>query len=34
MAAAGTLDLGRVVGVLAEYLGPADELLHRLRELR
>ena len=33
MAAAGTLDRARVLGVVAEYLGPADERLHRLREL-
>lgn len=30
MAVAGTLDLDRVVGVLARYLGPADERIGRL----
>lgn len=33
MAAAGTLDLDRVVGVLARYLGPEDERIGRLTAL-
>ena len=33
MAAADTLDRGRVLGVLAEYLGAGDERLERLRRL-
>jgi hypothetical protein len=33
MATAGTLDRGRVLGVLAEYLGSRDERLERLRGL-
>ncbi len=33
MAAAGTLDLDRVLGVLVRLLGPADERIDRLRSL-
>jgi hypothetical protein len=33
MAAAGTLDRGRVLGVLVQYLGAGDERLERLRTL-
>ena len=33
MAAAGTLDVDRVVGVLARYLGPADDRVARLLSL-
>jgi hypothetical protein len=33
MAAAGTLDLDRVLGVLTRYLGPTDERIDRLRRL-
>lgn len=33
MAATGTLDLDRVIGVLTRYLGPSDERLERLRDL-
>jgi hypothetical protein len=33
MAAAGTLDVDRVVGVLARYLGPADERVTHLQAL-
>jgi hypothetical protein len=33
MAAAGTLDLDRVIGVLVRYLGPTDERIERLRTL-
>lgn len=33
MAAAGTLDLDRVLGVLLRYLGPSDERIDRLRRL-
>ncbi len=33
MAAIGTLDVDRVAGVLARYLGPTDERIERLRTL-
>jgi hypothetical protein len=33
MASAGTLDLSRIAGVLASYLGPHDERITRLRSL-
>lgn len=33
MASAGTLDVDRVLGVLARYLGPDDERVARLRDL-
>jgi hypothetical protein len=33
MAAVGTLDVDRVVGVLSRYLGPTDERVERLRTL-
>jgi predicted nucleotidyltransferase len=33
MAAAATLDLDRVIGVLVRYLGPGDERIERLRAL-
>lgn len=33
MAAAGTLDIGAVAGVLVAYLGADDERLERLRRL-
>jgi hypothetical protein len=33
MAAVGTLDVDRVAGVLARYLGPTDERIDRLRTL-
>jgi hypothetical protein len=33
MAAAGTLDVDRVVGVLTRYLGPVDPRISRLRDL-
>ena len=33
MAAVGTLDVDRVAGVLARYLGPTDERIERLRTL-
>ena len=33
MAAAGTLDIAEVAGVLVEYLGAGDERLERLRAL-
>jgi hypothetical protein len=34
MAAAGTLDVDRVVGALARYLGPDDERIARVQRLR
>ncbi len=34
MAAAGTLDVDRVVGTLVRYLGPSDERIARLQQLR
>lgn len=33
MAAAGTLDVDRVLGVLVRYLGPTDERVERLRQM-
>jgi len=33
MAAAGTLDRDRVLGILVRYLGPADDRVERLRDL-
>jgi hypothetical protein len=33
MAAAGTLDLDRVIGALVRYLGPTDDRIERLRAL-
>ena len=33
MAAVGTLDIDRVVGVLTRYLGPGDERVQRLEQL-